>query len=347
MNRLYAWFIPLCLGCLIGCETRPTESPSSEAVTRLHGAGATFPAPLYEKWIAEFATDHPEIPIRYDVVGSGEGTERFLAGTVDFGASDAALTDEQMASVERGVQLIPVTAGSIVLAYNKTGMPSQLKLSREVYVDILLGKIRMWNDSRILTDNPGQNLPDKPIFVVTREDAGGTTFAFTNHLSAVSEEWRNGPGVGKRVQWPVSSSSGRGNEQQAGDIARTPGAFGYIEYGMAKRSGLGMAWIENKDGQFIEPTGTSGLATLFSTPLPENLRAFFPDPEGTNSYPIVTYTWLLLYKTYDDPAKADALKTYVRWCLTEGQQYNESLGYIRLAPDTVEKALAALKNIGN
>lgn len=346
MNRLHVWLIPLCLGCLIGCQKPSPGSSSDDATAGLAGAGATFPAPLYEKWITEFAAEHPEIPVRYEAVGSGEGTKRFLAETVDFGASDAALTDEQIASVERGALLIPVAAGSVVVAYNPTGLPSDLKLSREVYVDIFLGKIRMWSDSRIRADNPGQKLPEKPIFVVTREDSSGTTFAFTNHLAAISEEWRNGPGVGKAVRWPVSSSSGRGNEQQAGDIARTPGAIGYVEYGMASRSGLAMAWLQNKAGQFIKPTSQSGTATLFAQPLPENLRAFFPDPEGEESYPIVTYTWLLLYNRYPDPAKAEAMRTYVRWCLTEGQQFNEELGYIRLAQDKVDQALAALDQVG-
>ena len=265
--------------------------------------------------------------VDYDIVGSGEGTKRFLEGTVDFGASDAALTDEEIASVKRGAVLIPVTAGSIVLAYSPEGLPPQLKLSRSVYADIFLGKITRWDDDRIAAINPGVTFPRRDIQVVVRQDSSGTTFAFTNHLSAISEEWRKGPGVGKSVGWPAHVSRANGNEGVAGTISRGVGMIGYVEYGTAQRAGLGMAWLENKAGNYIKPTGTSGLETLLQTKMPTNLRLFMPDPDGKDSYPIVTYSWLLLYGKYDDPKKLDALKDVVRWCLDEGQQDSESLGY--------------------
>ena len=324
------------------------EQPSSalSADVQLHGAGATFPAPLYTKWFEEYQKLHPAVQISYDSIGSGEGTRQFMAGTVDFGASDAAMRDEQIAAVHRGVQLVPVVAGNIVLAYNLPGVGGDLKLKRDVYVDIFLGKITTWNDPRITATNPDLHLPGDNIAIVVRQDSSGTTFAFTNHLSAISQEWRDsGPGVGPVIDWPGNAMVAPGNEGVAGRIKQSIGAIGYVEYGIARRAGLAMVWLENKAGQFVQPHGGSGLATLLNTSLPENLRAFFPDPDGADSYPIVTYSWLLLYKKYDDSKKAAALKQYVKWCLTGGQAFNESLGYVRLAPQAAAQALAAVERI--
>ena len=306
----------------------------------IHGAGATFPAPLYKKWIEEYQKRRPEVMVSYDAVGSGEGVKEFMAGRVDFGASDAAMSDAQIAEVARGVQLVPAVAGSIVLAYNLEGLGGDLKLTREVYVDIFLGKIKSWDDLRIKRINPELNLPKSDIALVVRQDSSGTTYAFTNHLSAISDEWRDrGPGVGALIDWPGSAMAARGNEGVAGRIKISKGSIGYVEYGMARRTGLSMAWLENKAGQFIEPHGGTGLATLLNTPLPENLRVFFPDPDGQDSYPIVTYSWLLLYRQYDDAQKLGELKQFVRWCLTTGQEFNESLGFVRLPPQITARAV--------
>jgi phosphate transport system substrate-binding protein len=312
----------------------------------IHGAGATFPAPLYKKWIEEYQKRRPEVMVSYDAVGSGEGVKEFMAGRVEFGASDAAMSDAQIAEVARGVQLVPAVAGSIVLAYNLEGLVGELKLTREVYVDIFLGKIKSWDDLRIKRINPELNLPRSDIVLVVRQDSSGTTFAFTNHLSAISDEWRDrGAGVGTLVDWPGNPMAARGNEGVAGRIKISKGSIGYVEYGMARRAGLSMAWLENKAGQFIEPHGGSGLATLLNTSLPENLRIFFPDPDGQDSYPIVTYSWLLLYKQYDDAQKLAALKQFVRWCLTAGQEFNESLGFVRLPPQIIARSMEALDSI--
>ena len=312
----------------------------------IHGAGATFPAPLYKKWIEEYQKRRPEVMVSYDAVGSGEGVKEFMAGRVEFGASDAAMSDAQIAEVARGVQLVPAVAGSIVLAYNLEGLGGDLKLTREVYVDIFLGKIKSWDDLRIKRINPELNLPKSDIALVVRQDGSGTTYAFTNHLSAVSDEWRDrGPGVGTLIDWPGTAMAARGNEGVAGRIKISKGSIGYVEYGMARRAGLLMAWLENKAGQFIEPHGGSGLATLLNTPLPENLRVFFPDPDGQDSYPIVTYSWLLLYRQYDDAQKFGELKQFVRWCLTTGQEFNESLGFVRLPPQITARAVEALYSI--
>jgi phosphate transport system substrate-binding protein len=330
----------------LSCSDNASSRNLPAGTLQLQGAGATFPAPLYKKWLEEYHKHHPEVQLSYDAVGSGEGTKRFMAGSVDFGASDAAMTDEEMHAVDRGVQLVPATAGSIVLAYNLDGLGGELKLARDVYVDIFLGHIKTWDDPRLQAANPGLHLPGETIAVVGRQDSSGTTYAFTNHLSAISDKWRDrGPGVGRVIDWPGNAMVAPGNEGVAGRIKQSRGAIGYVEYGIAQRAGLQMAWLENKAGRFVQPHGGSGLATLLHVDLPENLRAFFPDPDGQDSYPIVTYSWLLLYKQYGDQQKAAALKHYVRWCLTEGQAFNETLGYVRLAPPVVARATAALDSI--
>jgi len=330
-------------GIAAGCSSKKAEAPA-DPIT-IEGAGSTFVGSLFSKWFQQYHKEHPNVVVDYDIVGSGEGTKRFLEGTVDFGASDAALTDEEIASVKRGAVLIPVTAGAIVLAYNPEGLPPHLKLSRSVYTDVFLGKITNWNDPRIAAINPGFAFPDRDIQVVVRQDGSGTTFAFTNHLSAISEEWRKGPGTHKSLAWPAHPSRANGNEGVAWSIQRGVGMIGYVHYGTAQRAGLGMAWVENKAGNYIKPTGTSGLQTLLQGKLPTDLRLFMPDPDGKDSYPIVTYSWLLLYGKYDDAKKLSALKEVVRWCLDEGQEYSESLGYLRLAPHVVSAATHALESI--
>lgn len=334
--------------CSTGMACR--DSNASKALpagtVQLQGAGATFPAPLYKKWLEEYQKRTPGVALSYEAVGSGEGTKRFLEGNVDFGSSDAALSDEESANVARGVQLLPVVAGSIVLAYNLDGIGGDLKLKRDVYVDMFLGRITTWDDPRLVATNPGLQLPHHTIALVARQDSSGTTFAFTNHLSAISDAWRNmGPGAGRVMAWPHNTMVAPGNEGVAGRIKLSQGSIGYVEYGMAQRTGLKMAWLENKAGHFIQPHGGSGLATLINTQMPSNLRAFFPDQEGQDSYPIVTYSWLLLYKKYDNPQKLALLKQYLTWCLTEGQAFSESLGYVRLAPQVVAQALLAVETL--
>ncbi len=314
----------------------------------LRGAGATFPAPLYQRWINAFAEHHPNFPISYEAVGSGEGVRRFLAEELDFGGSDAALSDEQMAQVKRGAQLVPATAGVIVIAYHVKDLSGPLKLPRDVYSDIFLGKITRWNDSRIQAANPGLKLPNENITIAARQDSSGTTYAFTNHLSAVSQDWRDrGPGTGKVVDWPGNAMVARGNEGVAALIKISEGSIGYIEYGFAKRLGLPMAWLQNKTGRFVEPNDQSGAETLANnaSKMPENLRLLIPDPDGEDAYPIVTLSWLLLYQHYPDPAKASAIKQFVNFGLTEGQKYSRELGYLPLPEEIVSRSKKALENI--
>ncbi len=319
-----------------------TACGGGESVS-LTGAGASFPAPLYQKWFSEYNKQNPNVKVSYQSVGSGAGVEQFTQGTVDFGASDVAMKDEEIAAVERGVALLPMTAGSIVLAYNLPDVP-ELKLSRQAYVDILMGKIKKWNDPAIAKLNPDAKLPNSNIAVVHRSDGSGTTGVFTKHLSAISPEWSDKVGSGKTVEW-LTGVGAKGNEGVTAQILQTEGSLGYIEYGYAKQQDIPTATLENKAGNYVAPSDESAADALSAATLPENLRAFVTDPEGNASYPIVTYTWLLAYENYDDPGKLQAFKDVVNWSLTEGQAYAGELGYIPLPDNVVEKVQSKLDTI--
>lgn len=317
---------------------------SAMAATQLQGAGATFPAPLYQRWIAEFGKANLDIQINYQGIGSGAGIKQFTQGLVTFGASDAAMTDEEISKVKQGVVLVPATAGSIVLAYNLPGVES-LKLSREAYVGIFLGKVTKWSDPIIAKANPGVKLPDLPITVCTRSDGSGTNFVFTQHLSAVSPEFKDKVGKGTTVTWPTGVA-GKGNDGVTALIKQTPGAIGYVEYGYAVNNKMTFAELENKAGEFVKATPESGAATLSKTTFAPNiLRGWPEDPDGKDSYPIATFTWLLLYKTGNDKTKLDALKKFVTYGLADGQKLSNDLGYIPLPADIVTKATEALNTI--
>ncbi|MGO9264267.1 MAG: phosphate ABC transporter substrate-binding protein PstS [Candidatus Binataceae bacterium] len=333
----------LALAGLVSFTSSLNAADSGESVT-LQGTGATFPAPLYERWFAEFNKLHPNVQINYQALGSGAGIKQFQQNLVNFGASDAAMTDAEMAAVKDGVVLLPMTAGSIVLAYNLPDAPAEVKLSREAYVGMFLGKITQWDDPIIAKANPDAKLPATKITIVTRSDGSGTTFAFTTHLTGISDAWKAGPGAGKAVNFPVGVA-GKGNPGVTALIKQTPGAIGYVEYGYAKQTGMPMATLENKAGKFIQPTLASGQAALASMTLPPNLRAWIPDPAGDGSYPIVTYTWLLCYKKYQDPQIGNTLKSLVQFGLDQGQGFSEELGYIPLPANVIADDKKALDQI--
>jgi phosphate transport system substrate-binding protein len=336
------------LGLLLGAVAVPAaaQTAASNALV-LHGAGATFPAPLYKKWIGVFTAQNPDISIEYQEVGSGEGVRRFLAQSVDFGASDGALTDEQMAKVAAGARLVPATAGLVVLAYNLPGLGGDLKLSREAYADIFLRRIQKWNDSRIQALNPGLKLPNLSIVIAARKDSSGTTFALSNHLSTISPAWRDGPGVGFVIDWSNRAMLARGNEGVAALVKNGVGALGYVEYGFAERLRLPMAQLQNRAGEYVAPNVHNGQATLArnARSMPENLRLYLPDPEGAESYPILSLSWLLLYERYPDQRKGAAIKRFVSWGLTGGQSYSADLGYITLPPEVAALSRAALERV--
>ncbi|MEH2372415.1 phosphate ABC transporter substrate-binding protein PstS [Nostoc sp.] len=320
----------------------------------LIGAGASFPAPLYERWLSDYNHKNPNVEINYQAIGSSAGVQQLIEGTVDFAASDVGITNEQAAKIKRGVIALPITAGSIVLAYNLTPVvhqspqvkvPTALRLPRQVYVDIFLGKITNWNHPRIAAANPGVSLPDLPIQLVYRTDGSGTTSVLTQHLSAISPQWKSKVGAGKSVAWQVGIG-GKGNEGVTALIQQIPGAIGYVEYIYAKQNKLPMAALENKSGNYITPTPESVAQTLEEVKLPaDNLIAFITDPKGAQSYPIVTYTWLLTYHQYPKRVKAKVLKNFIDWALIEGQKSSLELGYIPLSKKVVIQAQTAAKKI--
>ena len=319
-------------------------SSSNEAnEVKLQGAGASFPAPLYSKWFKSYGATHANVQIDYQSVGSGSGVKNFIDKTVDFGASDAAMTAEEIARVDTGVQLLPMTAGNIVLTYNLQGI-ADLKLSRAAYAGIFLGKITKWNDAAIAKTNPGSKLPDTPVNVVVRADSSGTTFVFTQHLSAISKEFAASPGTNKMPAWPVGTRS-KGNEGVTTSVQATPGSIGYIEFGYAISQKMPMARLENRSGNFVAPSTASGQAALAAAQMPDNLIAWVPDPEAKDAYPITTFTWLLCYKKYPDPKKAAELRNLLLYCLNDGQKESEALGYVPLPDAVAVKVKAAVQNV--
>jgi len=330
----------VCLSVMIGFGGQ-----SSAAELRLVGSGASFPFPIYSAWFKDFSSQN-EVKVDYQSKGSGAGIQDFINKTVDFAASDAAMTDAEIAKVDGGVILLPMTAGEIVLAYNLPGEPKGLRLPRDVYPDIFLGKITQCNDPRLVAANPGVALPDLPITVVHRSDASGTNFVFTRHLSAISETFKNGPGVGTTVVWPQSDKfiAAPRNDGVTATIKQTPGAIGYIEYGYAKLTRANTALLQNKAGKYIEANAESGVAALASAEFPPDLRVWVSDPAGDEAYPIATFTWMLFYKK-QDAEKAAVLRKLVDYSLTKGQTIADSMGYIPLPAVVVEKIKAAAQEI--
>jgi phosphate transport system substrate-binding protein len=345
---------------LSGCKAQavPTKEPASRTRpsvppggTLIQGAGATFPSALYETWFRMYQQAHPTSVIAYDAVGSGDGIRRFIGENVkdeervDFGASDAAMRDDEMGRVPAGVVLIPVTAGSIAVAYNLPGLPSDLRLSRDALAAIFLGQIKNWNDPRISRTNPGVQLPNLTIATVVRQDGSGTTFAFTKHLDTTSDAWRSLYGAATSINWPGNSMRATGNEGVAGRIKHAVGSIGYVGHEFARKADLRVAQLENRAGRFVAPAETSSAAALADVVLPENLRVYVADPASPDAYPIVTLTWILLYRHYPDAQKRRELHDLFHWCLTDGQQYAAALGYTPLPPAIVSRSLAALNAV--
>jgi phosphate transport system substrate-binding protein len=312
---------------------------------QLSGAGATFPAPLYQNWFMLLNRKSPNIQVNYQAVGSGAGVKQFIAHTVDFGASDVAMSDAELGQVPEGALMLPLTGGEIVLAYNLPGV-SKLKLSQNTYVGMFIGAITNWNDPKIAKENPGVALPNLPITIVHRSDGSGTTAVFTANLSAMSSTWKAKVGAGKTVQWPTGNFVGaKGNDGVTATIKGAPGSIGYIEYGYAKNNHIPFAALGNKAGKFVEANAKTGADTLASVVLPADLRAFVINPSGAAAYPFVTYTWLLVYKQYKDANKATAVKAVVDYAINDGQKMSDSLGYIPLPKNVRDKVAAAANSI--
>ncbi|HHP7231456.1 MAG TPA: phosphate ABC transporter substrate-binding protein PstS, partial [Xenococcaceae cyanobacterium] len=323
--------------------TSPANAQSSDLDVRLSGAGASFPAPLYQRWFSEYNQLNPGVKISYQSVGSGAGVNQYLEGTVDFGASDAPLTEEERQTFQQRygqapIQ-VPMTAGSVVFAYNLPGV-DDIELPRDVYCGIVNGEITNWSAPEIAEANPNANLPDTPITWVHRSDGSGTTFLFTNHISAACPNW--GGGAAKTVSWPVGIGA-KGNEGITAQVMQTEGAVGYVEYAYAKENDLSMAAIENKSGNIIEPSPEAASLVFADQTIPEDFALTVPDPENPDAYPIAGLTWLLLYPQYDNPEKVQALEGFIDWALNSGDEYAQSLGYIPLPQDVDQRVVETVQ----
>ena len=324
-----------------------TSAAFASENVRLTGSGASFPAPIYLTWFKDFSKNTAGVTVDYQSKGSGAGVQDFLNKTVDFAASDSAMSEADIAKVGEGVQLLPMTAGEIVLAYNLPGNPKGLKLPRDVYSNIFLGKITQWNDPQIAAANPELKLPATPITVVVRADSSGTTAVFTKHLSAINADFKQGLGEGNTVNWPATDKFIKSpkNDGVTATVRQTPGAIGYIEYGFAKLAKVDFAVLQNKAGQFVVPNAESGAEALAAVNMPENLVAWLPDPTGAKSYPITSYTWMIFRKDNGNPAKAKAMREMVEYSLTKGQTIADSMGYIPLPPSVVDQVRKASAHI--
>jgi phosphate transport system substrate-binding protein len=331
-----------------GTGTTPTaSSPASGggASSSLSGAGASFPAPLYQRWFADYNKANPGTQISYQSVGSGAGIEQFLAGTVDFGATDAPLKAEERAKFKAKYSAepiqVPMTGGSVVFAYNLDGV-KDLKLSRAAYCGIVAGKITKWNDPAIAKANAGAKLPDQTIQFVHRSDGSGTTYQFTTHLKAACPVWT--AGANKSVSWPVGTGA-KGNEGIAAQIQQTPNSIGYVEYAYGKQTNLAMAAIENKSGKLIPPSPEAGAEAFVGEKIPADLALTVADSANPKAYPISGLTWLLLYPQSKDAAKQTALKSVIDWSLTTGKATATELGYVPLDAELTAKVKAELAKV--
>lgn len=336
--------LTLVMAAMVALATQMSQANADDL--RLVGSGASFPFPIYSTWFKAFSQKTPGVTVDYQAKGSGAGIQDLINNTVDFAASDAAMSPEQIAKVERGVVLLPMTAGEIVLAYNLPDKPKELKLPRDVYPDIFLGKITRWNDPRIAAANPGIKFPDLPITVVRRSDSSGTTFVFTKHLAAISPEFKEKVGQGTTVNWPASDKivAAPKNDGVTATIKQTPGAIGYIEWGYAKLTKADVAILQNKSGKYVAAGGEGGALALASAEFPADLIVWVDDPTDPGAYPIASFTWQLFYQK-QDPKKAEFLRQLVEYGLTDGQKIADSMGYIPLPPKVIEKVKAASAKI--
>jgi phosphate transport system substrate-binding protein len=317
-------------------------STASAGGLLINGAGATFPFPMYSKWFSEYNRLHPDIKFNYQSIGSGGGIKQFTDGTVDFGASDAPMKDDQIAKAPDVVH-IPTVLGADVIAYNVPGV-SGLRFSPATVASIFLGKITRWNDPAIAADNPGVKLPDQAIAVARRSDGSGTTFIFTDYLSKVSPEWKSKVGFGTSVNWPVGLG-GKGNEGVTGIVKSTPGSIGYLELIYAIQQKLPMADIKNRSGTWVKPSLESVTAAAAGVQMPDDFRVSITDPDGKESYPVSGFTYLLVHRDAKDKAKGTAIINFLRWALTDGQGLASALDYAPLPKPVQQKALKTVDTL--
>lgn len=309
----------------------------------INGAGATFPYPLYSKWFDEYHKLKPEYKFNYQSIGSGGGIRQIIAKTVDFGASDGPMTDEQLERAPGLLYHIPTVLGAVVVTYHVPEISGKIQLSQKAVAGIFLGKIKRWNDPEIKKSNPNVSLPDKPIIVVHRSDGSGTTYIFVDFLSKVSSEWATKVGRGTSVAWPVGLG-GKGNEGVAGLVKQTPYSIGYVELIYALQNQLAYALIENKVGKFIE-ANLESVSAAAKTKMPSDFRVSITNSAVPESYPISGFTWLLVYEKQEDPRKGKALVEFLNWMVGEGQKYASELGYAPLPEEVKRMVKEKLKKI--
>jgi phosphate transport system substrate-binding protein len=325
---------------------------STAAAQDLNGAGATFPQPIYSKWFTDYAA-RTGVKINYQAIGSGGGIKQFTEGTVDFGASDAPMTDEEMAKLKTPAYHIPSVLGAVVVTYNLPEVKQPLNLTGDVVANIFLGRITKWNDAQIAALNKGVALPGKDILVVHRSDGSGTTYIFSDYLTAVSPAWKSGPGKGKDLQWPVGLG-GKGNDGVAGQVAQVPGAVGYIELAYARHKKLPCAALKNAAGKYVLPSiasvteAAAGVAT--SLPATTDFRVSIVNAPGANAYPISSFTYLLVSETQPDPVKGKKLIDFIKWAIHDGEKDAATLDYAPLPKNVVamlDKRLGTVRNIAS
>ena len=337
---LIASFVLLGLACKGG-----GSGPGAGAIN-LQGAGATFPNPLYQKWISEYGKLHPNVKIDYQSIGSGGGIKQLQAQTVDFGASDAPMTDTELKASPREILHIPTVLGAVVVTYNVPSITQPLHFSPEVLADIFLGKIKKWDDQHIKQENPGASLPAADITVVHRAESSGTSFVFTDYLSKVSPEWKEKVGADKSPKWPVGQG-GKGNEGVTGQIKQQPNTIGYVELAYAVQNKLPAALVKNGAGKYIEPSidAVVAAAASASAQTPQDLRVSITNAAGENAYPISSYTYILAYKEQKNADKGKALVDFLWWGIHDGEQYAKPLLYAPLPEEIAKRTEAKINAI--
>jgi phosphate transport system substrate-binding protein len=315
-----------------------------ETVT-LNGAGATFPYPMYSKWFSEYNKLHSDIQFNYQSIGSGGGIRQVLAGTVDFGATDGPMTDEQLSQAKTKILHIPTVLGADVPAYNIPGVAEELKFTPELLANIFLGKITSWNDAAIAKANPGVNLPNQPVIVIHRSDGSGTTYIWTDYLSKVSTDWKNQVGKGTSVKWPVGLG-GKGNEGVAGMIRQMQGSIGYVELIYAVQNHIAYGSVKNATGQFVKASLDSVTAAAASVKnMPADFRVSITNAPGKDAYPISSFTWLLIPSTSKDAAKGKIIGDFLNWMVADGQKMTADLSYAPLPESVVAKVKETIKQV--
>jgi phosphate transport system substrate-binding protein len=316
------------------------------AQTTLNGAGATFPYPMYSKWFSKYHDAHPDIQFNYQSIGSGGGIRQVLAGTVDFGASDGPMSDEQLAQAKTKILHVPTVLGAVVPAYNVSGVSGEIKFTQEVLAGIFLGKITNWNDKAIASANPGVTLPkDEPIVVIHRSDGSGTTFIFTDYLSKISSDWQSQAGKGTSVKWPVGLG-GKGNEGVAGMIRQMQGSIGYIELIYAVQNKITYGTVRNAAGEYVKASLDSVTAAAASVKnMPADFRVSITNAPGKDAYPISSFTWLLIPAQSKDAAKGKIIADFLSWMVDDGQKMTADLTYAPLPESVATKVKAEIKQV--